>query len=156
MGGIHHLHKLGVDALREVCVVLKAGADLFQLQAVHILYHGHAVRIAHADAGHLPVFPVHSQGLIHKCAVSHVHRRQVGRHGTVGPHLHLPQARALAGDVLQTAEGINGKGLFGDAVGIQPLGHAADAVAAHPALAAVGVEDAHHAVGSHRRSPAFW
>ena len=43
VGGIHHLHKLGVDALREVFVVLKARADLLQLQAVHLRYNGHAV-----------------------------------------------------------------------------------------------------------------
>ena len=32
------------------------------------------------------------------------------------------------------------------AVGVQPLGHAADAVAAHFTLAAVRIEDAHHGV----------
>ena len=37
VGGIHHLHEFGVDALREVGVMLERRADGFQLQAVHIL-----------------------------------------------------------------------------------------------------------------------
>ena len=150
VGGIHHLHELGVDALREVCVVLKGRTDLFQLQAVHILHHGHTVGVAHTDAGHMPRFAVHGQFFVHKRFFAHVHSRQAGRHGTVSAHLHLPQARTLVGDGLQAAEGINGKGLFGNAVGVQPFSHAADAVATHPALAAVCVEDAHHAVRTRR------
>ena len=77
---------------------------------------------------------------------SHVHSGQVGGQSAVGPHLHLPQSLAPAGDGLEAAEGINGQLLLLHTVGVQPLGHAADAVAAHPALAAVGVEDAHHGI----------
>ena len=62
------------------------------------------------------------------------------------PHLHLPQSLAPAGDGLEAAEGINGQLLLLHTVGVQPLGHAADAVAAHFALAAVRIEDAHHGV----------
>ena len=127
-------------------MVLKGRADLFQLQAVHILHHSHTVGVAHTDAGHMPRFAVHGQFFVHKRFFAHVYSRQAGRHGTVSAHLHLPQARTLVGDGLQAAEGINGKGLFGNAVGVQPFSHTADAVAAHPALAAVGVENAHHAV----------
>ena len=56
----------------------------------------------------------------------------------------------LMGDGLQAAEGVDGQRLLRDAVGVEPLGHTANAVAAHLSLAAVGVEDAHHAVGTRR------
>ena len=42
-------------------------------------------------------------------------------------------------------------------MGVQPLGHTADAVAAHLALAAVRIEDAHHGIcpGSLRSADAY-
>ena len=127
-------------------MVLERRADVFQLQAVHILHHSHAVRVAHADAGHVPILAFHGQDLVHQCILTHIHGGQVGGHGAVSAHLHLPQARALMGDGLQAAEGVDGQRLLRDAVGVEPLGHTANAVAAHLSLAAVGVEDAHHGI----------
>ena len=147
VGGIHHLHELGVDALREVCVVLKGRADLFQLQAVHILHHGHAVGVAHTDAGHMPRFAVRGQFFVHKRFFAHVHSRQAGRHGTVSAHLHLPQLCALSADALDTAVGVDGQDRLFHPVGVEPLGHTAHAIAAHLGLAAVCVEDTHPAIG---------
>ena len=106
--------------------------------------------VAHADAGHLPHFSLYGERLIHQRAIAHVDGRQVSRQGAVSAHLHLPQTRTLVGDGLQAAEGINGKRFLFNAVGVQPFSHTADAVAAHPALAAVCVEDAHHAVRTRR------
>ena len=100
VGGIHHLHKLGVDALREVFVVLKARADLLQLQAVHLRHNGHAMGVAHADAGHPPQVLFHLQGQVYQRSFAHVHGGQRRRHGGVGTHLHLPQPLAHAGNGL--------------------------------------------------------
>ena len=148
VGGIHHLHELGVDALREVGVMLERRADGFQLQAVHILHHDHAVGVAHADAGHLPHFSLYGERLIHQRAFAHVDGRQVGRQGAVSAHLHLPQLCALPGNALDTAVGVDGQDRLFHPVGVEPLGHTAHAVAAHLGLAAVRVENAHPAIGS--------
>ena len=127
-------------------MMLKGRADLLQPQGIHIRHNGHTVGVAHIDAGDPPEVIVHFQWDIHQRCTSHVHSGQVGGQSAVGPHLHLPQSLAPAGDGLEAAEGINGQLLLLHTVGVQPLGHAADAVAAHPALAAVGVEDAHHGI----------
>ena len=147
MGGVHHFHKLGVDPLREVRVVFKGRADLFQLQAVYLRHHGHAVGIAHADAGHLPAFALHFQRAVHQRALAHVHGRQGRGHGGVLAHFHLPQPRSHPGHRLAAGTGINGQPRLCHSVGVQPLGHTADAVAAHLCLAAVRVKNAHPAIG---------
>ena len=114
--------------------MLKGRADLLQPQGIHIRHNGHTVGVAHIDAGDPPEVIVHFQWDIHQRCTSHVHSGQVGGQSAVGPHLHLPQSLAPAGDGLEAAEGINGQLLLLHTVGVQPLGHAADAVAILPSL----------------------
>ena len=78
---------------------------------------------------------------------------QVGGHGAVAAHFHLPLAFALPAQGLGAAQGVDQQfvpGGAGGVVGAQPLGHTADAVAAHFAFAAVGVVNAHESRGPRR------
>ena len=137
-------------------MILERRADVLELQAVHIVHDGDAVGVAHADAGDAPGPVLHGEGAVHQRAFAHIHGGQSRRHGGVSAHLHLPELAALAGDGLRAAARVHDERLFGDAVGVEPLGHAAYAVAAHLGLAAVGVEDAHPSVcaGRHRGADA--
>ena len=153
VGAVHELDELGVDPLREVRVGLERRADGLQLEAVHLRHKGDAVGVAHADAGDLPVLAVHRQRAADQRPFAHVHGGQVGGAGGIGPHLHLPQLLAHPGQRLPAAAGVDlqhGLCCAGRFMHMQPLSHAADAVAAHLRLAAVGVEDAHGAVCARR------
>ena len=143
----HHLDELGVHMLGEGRVVLKAGADALQIQRLHILHQRHAMGVAHGESSHLPGLALHRNGPVdHRVRSKALHRHQ-SRLEFGGAHLHLPDALAPAGKVLDACQRLDGHLLPGHPVLIQPLGHAADAVAAHGALAAVGVEHAHGGVG---------
>ena len=151
--GVQQLDKLGVDLLGEVGMLLKGRADGLQVQGVHVLHHRHTVGVAHTDAGDLPALAGGLQGAADQGSLPHVHGGQVRRHGAVAAHLHLPQPRAAAAHLLLPAEGVDAQEILAGAgrlMGVQPLGHAADAVAAHHPFAAVGVEDPHGGVGVRR------
>ena len=82
VGGIHHLHELGVDALREVGVMLERRAAWLPASGCPHPPPRSRSR-ATLDAGHLPHFSLYGERLIHQRAFAHVDGRQVGRQGAV-------------------------------------------------------------------------
>ena len=170
------LDKLGVDLPGEIGMLLKGGADGRKVQAVHVGHHHHTVGVAHTDTGDAPVAPRGMKRTVHQRAGPHVHSGQAVGQQAVPAHLHLPQPLtgiaplSLPAQGLGPAAGVNEQGIRPGQVGIvgaQPLGHAADAVAAHHPLAAVGIVNAHggrsagglwgadadHAVRTYRNMP---
>ena len=153
MGGVHQLDKLCVDLLGEVRVLFKRRTQLFQVQIVHIRHDGNTMGVAHADAADLPGPARCGQGHIHQLRFPHLHRRQVSGQQAVLAHLYLPHPLSLPAQGLESAAGIDAQFIQHRTfrrMGAQPLGHTADAVAAHLPLAAVGVEHPHLAMGTRR------
>ena len=153
MGGVQLLDEFGVDPLGEMRMPFKGRADGGKVKRVDLLHRHHAVGVAHADAGDGPVPAGGCQGHPHKGPLPHAGGGQGGGHRAVAPHLDLPEPLPLPAQGLDAAQSVDPQPVAGDegrVVATQPLGHAADAVAAHPALAAVGVVDAHHRIRPRR------
>ena len=142
-----HAHELGVDALGKVPVVLKHGPDLLQIERIGIVNKGHAVGIAHGDAGDAVLPAPHLErdayGALAGKVCGNVRGTQFRR-----PHVH---ADGHDGAVLyrehkrlDAAERLHCEHVLFHALDlIEKLSDAADGVAAHLALAAVRVEHAH-------------
>mmetsp|Transcript_14219 Transcript_14219/g.34215 ORF Transcript_14219/g.34215 Transcript_14219/m.34215 type:complete len:299 (-) Transcript_14219:246-1142(-) len=154
----HHLGELGVGLGREHGVRLEARPDGGQVELGHLdapavalplAAEGDAVRVAHAHGSHQPRLALHLHLGAHRRAVlghrqiaRHLGGRQHGLahvhgHLAVGAHLGLDQARQRAHLVLAGRRVVD--------VGHE-VGEAADAVAAHLRLGAVGVVHAHGVV----------
>ena len=128
-------------------MVFKQGADLFDLQPIHVVAPHHRVGVAHGHAGHHPLFSAYRHRLTDD-RVAHAHHRDGVRLYRGSTHVHLdPGDHAILHrqiQVLHPALGLYGDGgLVGQALVIAELGHAADAVAAHGALTAIGVVHGH-------------
>ncbi len=141
------LDKLGVDPFGEDGIVLKRGADALQIEAVDVVDEKDAMGIAHGDAGNGVLPAAHRQGAADD-GVGLAHDGNVAR-GQDGPaHVDGDGDDDAVFDAeierLDPAEGLEGDtGLVGQAAVINELAHTAGSVAAHLALAAVGVEHPH-------------
>ena len=124
-------------------MVLKTGADLFQIQVVHVVHPGHTVGVAHGNTGHGPVFSIHVQGAAHHRAIAQAPAGDLLRQKARLAHLHLPPAVPLPAQQLYAVVRVNVQHFFFAAVVAQPLGHTANAVAAHNPPASVRVEHLH-------------
>ena len=144
--GGEHLHEVDVGFRREGRVHLEAGTEALQVDLVDRVHRDHHVGVAHAGGSHGEGLAIH-----HQLALG----QPVGPHLQGGGHL----GRLQEGSAHVDADGAIRQQLGHDparqgvdlpgaaravavAVG-QEAGQAADAVAAHLRLAAVGVEDAH-------------
>src|SRR6266576_1970362 len=142
------LDKLSVHSLGEERVMLEARPDLFQIEGVDIVEIDHTVRIAHGDASDFIRLTVHRQRPVFDLAV--------GVDGNLSPfedrlaHVDFDQ---LADDLWpnNAGEGFDFElALLRDAMIVNIFGEAANPVAAHLHLAAVGVVDLHLEVGDLR------
>src|SRR5512135_2223528 len=125
------LDELRVHPLGKKRVVLEARSKLFQIQRIDVVEIEHAVRVAHGNAGDLVGFAVDGERPVFDL--------------TVGVHRNLPplEDRLAHVDLDQFADDARPR----DAVVVDIFGEAADAVAAHLHLAAVGVVDLHLEIG---------
>ena len=148
---VQHLDKLGVHPLREQRVPLKQRAYGLQVHLHGVAPEHHAVGVAHRHAGDLMFPPGHRNLPAHHALTCQVDRNLLrGQHGRAHIHRDRHGAAVLHHHFadLHPAFGVDMEhGLLGNAVVVQVLGHAAHPVAAHPALAAVGVENTHQPVG---------
>ena len=131
--------------------MLKQGADLRQVQPVGVLAEDDAVGVSHGNAGDFVNPPGHLHVLAHHPLPGQRHRDfPRGEDGVAHVHGDGHSLAVFLVDAagLYAAEGFDAQLLLvGDAVVKDVLCHAADAVAAHFALAAVQVEHAHFGIG---------
>ena len=165
MAGMQGLHEVNVGAGREGRMHFQSGTEAFEVDRGHVLHRDHHMRIAHAGRRHPQPQALHLQFALGQA---------LGTDRQGGGHLLALQERCAHVDAdaaigLQFGHDPAGQGLDlpGAArrvtIGVgQEAGQAADAVAAHLGLGAVGVEDAHpqltalpwrqsedHAIGAH-------
>src|SRR5262249_15109204 len=144
---VEHTHKLGVDALGEGRVMLKARPPRGHVEYLWVVHEHHTVRIPHGDRGDC------ERGVVdHKRFLQHPSSRAL--HGNLRPfqsrltHLY-PHFfdHSTAGEELQRQHAGNGLDLDSSvrrhAMVIDILGQTPNAVAAHLRLAAVSIEHAH-------------
>ena len=145
-----YIDELGVDALGESRVVLKVRADLLEIQTVYIfLLKQDAVRVAHTDRGCRVGHTVYGQ--IGACLLGQgAGDLTGGQDGSAHVHAYLNDLAVfrVQGQVLDARQRLDRDlGAVTDhAIIVQVFAHAADTVAAHFTLTAVGVEHAHFCV----------
>ena len=147
---VHNLDEVHVRAPREDRRVLHRVAQPRDVDPGQIVHKDHRVRHADQHAGKAQRLPVHGQLAVDAAPrplhgdLLAVQERLAHVHAHAGHHAVLDQQRRAhdAGERFDR-EG----GLFHDALLVHILGKAADAVAAHLRLAAVGIDDAHADVG---------
>ena len=146
MAGMQHLYEVHVGACRELRMHLQRGPQHRQINALEIRHRNHDVGIAHADGGHRQDLARDRQlplGQPRRTAL------QQGGNGCGleerSPHVDPDPAIGLQLRHDPTRQGLDLPGAARPvpiAIG-QEAGQAADAIAAHLRLGAIGIEDAH-------------
>ena len=146
MAGVQHLHEVNVGAGREDRMQLQGSPQQLQIDTFQIQHRNHHMGIAHADGGYGQ--DLAGDGQIPLGEARRTDPQQGGnRRWFQEGRAHVDADAAIG---LQLRHDATGKGfdlpaaagVVAIAVG-QKAGQAADAVAAHLRLAAVGIEDAH-------------
>jgi hypothetical protein len=157
LAGGDDLDPVGVDAVGEGLVMLDGGSDAGEIDGIDIGHVDDGVGVAHRDEGHV----YQLIRLIERDTVLVLAGAAddfVGIDGNLGQvedrfaHVDGDLLDLAIGEVQgegeDSAAGFDGHGVvLGEAVVVGVLGDAADAVAAHLALAAIGVEHAHADIG---------
>ena len=148
VGSVHHFHKLGVDPLREVRRgASKAGpiSSSFRLSTSGTTVTQWGLPTPMQVT--LPAFALHFQRAVHQRALRPC-SRQAGPRPWWCTRPFPPATAALpSGSPPCSRHRYQWPAAaLRSSVGVQPLGHTADAVAAHLCLAAVRVKNAHPAV----------
>ena len=137
---VYHAHEFGVDAFAERFVVFKERTDLFQIESLHVFNKRHGVGVAHRNAGHRIFRAKHIHG---KPFLYYLRPAHIDGDGPDFAFFVKFERQMLDARKRFDIEFV----LFAKPVVVDEFAHAADAVAAHPAFAAVGVEHTHLGVG---------
>src|SRR5262249_1905240 len=150
LAGTENFHELGIDAIGKERMMLEARAEFFQIQTIGIVGVEHAMGIAHRDAGDAVDRAVDLERIIENLAV--------GVDGDLAPfedrlaHIDLDEVVADDARADDAGQRLDGElSLFREAVVAHIFCEAADAVAAHFDLSAVGVVDFHLEIDGARR-----
>ena len=141
-----HLHEVHVGFGREAGMNLEGGTKALEIDLLHGIHRNHHMGIAHAGGRHGKPFAIHLQLPLGQAMGAdaegggHLIRLEEG-----GSHIHANRAigQQLRHDA--TSQGVDLPGAsraIAIAIG-EEAGQAADAIATHFRLAAIGVEDAH-------------